>query len=91
MMEYLLAALTLTEAECTYIMAPILTGGLNAIGLCKSLPRTVVYAPIKFQGLGLKFLCTTMGIEHVRMMMEEGQWDSHMGQKLRMSLLEVFA
>jgi len=85
-MEYPLPALTLTKAQCMYIMAPILTGGLNAIGLCKYLPRIVVYAPIKFQGLGLKFPYTTMGIDHMKMIMEEGQRNFHMGKKFWISL-----
>jgi len=85
-MEYPLLALTLTKDQCTHIMAPILSGGLNAIGLCKYLPRIVVYAPIKFQGLGLKFPHTMMGIDHVKMIMEEGQRNSPMGKKFRISL-----
>jgi hypothetical protein len=60
--EYPLPSLTLTERECTHIMARILMGGLPACGICCNFPCDVVYAPSKFQGVGLRNIYITMGI-----------------------------
>ena len=46
-LEYPLLALTLTDNECTKIMAPVLKGGLPNMGICRMMARSLVYAPIK--------------------------------------------
>jgi len=68
--EYPLPACTLTEKQCNFIMAPIVQTALNALGICRNLARDIVYGPKKFQGLGLKHPYTTMGIAHIRFIME---------------------
>jgi hypothetical protein len=45
---YAAPALTITNGEANYIMAPILMRGLNALGIQRNLPRAVVYAPLKY-------------------------------------------
>ena len=49
-LEYPILALTLTEAECSKIMAPVRTGGLSNIGICRSMARSLVYGPTKIKG-----------------------------------------
>jgi hypothetical protein len=77
--EYPLLALTLTEKECTHIMAPILMGGLPACGICRNFPCDVVYAPTKFIGLDLHNIYITMGVFRTDLLSSEGQRNSITG------------
>ena len=51
-LQYPLPALTLTEKECTSIMAPILEVVLPNSQVCCTFPRAVVYRPKSMMGLG---------------------------------------
>ena len=42
-LEYPLLALTLTKEECNYIMAPVLLSGLPRAGICRNIPRALIY------------------------------------------------
>ena len=84
--EYPLLALTLTEAECTHIMAPLLTGGLPKIGCCKSMPRSLVYAPLKYQGLDIHNLYTTQGLSHIKGLLNHIWQGTTTGKLLQTSL-----
>ena len=42
-LEYPLVALILSEAECDYVMAPVLEGALSTSGLCRKFPREMLY------------------------------------------------
>ena len=85
-LDYPLIALTLTEAECNGIMAPVLSGGLSQIGICQSMARALVYAPTKYQGLGINKLYTTQGLGHVRALINHIWRDTDTGKLLRTSL-----
>jgi hypothetical protein len=79
-LEYPLLALTLTERDCTHIMAPILMGELLACGICHDFPCNIVYAPTKFMGLDLHNLYITMGtLRIINLLSSEGQMDSITG------------
>jgi hypothetical protein len=78
-LEYPLLALTLTERDCAHIMAPILMGGLQACGICRNFPRTVIFAPTKFMGLDLHNLYITLGNLRIDLLSSEGQKDSITG------------
>jgi Reverse transcriptase (RNA-dependent DNA polymerase) len=69
-LRYPLPVTTLTEAECDYIMSPILKWGLPACHVCRNFDRTMVYAPTKFQGLGIPNLYTLQGIGKVRYLVD---------------------
>jgi hypothetical protein len=88
MIEYPLLALTLTkEEQCTHIMAPILMSGLPACGsICRYFPRDVLYAPIKFQGMGLKNIYITMGLLRVDLIASKGKANSITGSLVRTSI-----
>ena len=64
-LQYPLPATTLTEEECRWIMAPLLAQGLPASGVVRSIPRAVVYGPVKFQGLGIPNLYTFQQTQHI--------------------------
>ena len=85
-LEYPLLALTLTEAECSTIMAPVLTGGLPNIGVSRSMARSLVYAPLKYQGLDIHNLYTTQGLGHIMGLMNHIWQGSPTGNLLRTSL-----
>ena len=69
--EYPLLALTLTKEQCTHM--PVLMSGLPACGNCRYFPRDVLYAPIKFQGVGLNNIYITMGLLRVDLIASEGK------------------
>ena len=50
-LKYPLVALTLTEEECNYIMAPIVKGGLPRAGIYRNIPWEVIYGDIEYQCL----------------------------------------
>jgi hypothetical protein len=50
--EYPLLALTLTEKECDFIMAPLLEASLTKSHIQQNFPRDVVYGPTSEKGLG---------------------------------------
>ena len=85
-LEYPLLALTLSEAECGSIMAPVLSGGLPNIGVCRSMARSLVYAPLKYQGLDIHKLYTTQGIEHVTALLDHMWMETTTGKLLRNSI-----
>ena len=69
-LEYPLVALTLTEKECQYIMAPALAGGLNRAKICSKIKQAVVYGNIELQGMGLHKLHTTLGIRQIQALLD---------------------
>jgi hypothetical protein len=63
---YPLPSFNLTKAQCEEIMAPILHYGLPAMGICRSFPRKIVFAPTKYMGLGFKHLYTIQEIARIK-------------------------
>ena len=84
--EYPLLALTLSEDECTHIMAPVLMQGLSKSGINRTMKRDIVYAPLKAQGFGLHFPYTTQGINHLEVMLTDGGTSTITGQLLETTL-----
>jgi hypothetical protein len=83
---YAAPALTITNEEANYIMAPILMKGLNALGMQRHLPRAVVYSPLKYQGMAIPNLYVETGIQHVALLLQETHANSPTGKLLRMSI-----
>ena len=67
---YPLPAITLIEAECTHIMAPILKYVLNKLQIVSTIKRDVIYGPVFFQGMGMKTLYTLLGAIHCSFMVQ---------------------
>ena len=88
-LEYPLTATTLTEKECSEIMKPILKVGLSHSGIMNSLPRDLVYAPIKYQGLGLPDLYVIQGITHIQKILKFCHSKAITGTLLRCSMEEL--
>jgi hypothetical protein len=79
-------ALTISKAEANHIMAPIVMSSLNAMGMQWFLPRAVVYAPLKYQGLAVPNLYIETGIQHVTLLLQETHARSTTGLLIRMSI-----
>ena len=84
--EYPLLALTLIEDEYAHIMAPVLMGGLPNIGVCKSIPRSLVYAPLKYQGLDIHNLYTTQRLSYIKGLLNHIWQGTTIGKLLKISL-----
>ena len=63
-LEYPLPATTFTKQQCKEIMQPVLTAGLPASGIVRTISPAIVYGPMKYQGLGVHDLYVTQGISH---------------------------
>lgn len=64
-LEYMLPALTLTQAQYTSIMAPILRQFLPKMGINRNFPRDLLYAPKDVQGMDLKNPYILQGVNHI--------------------------
>ena len=85
-LEYPLVALTLSKAQCDYVMAPALERGLPRAGICRNMPRAVIYGDLDHQGMGLHNLYTTMGLHQVQALLTNIWRDNITGKLLRISL-----
>ena len=82
---YATPAMNLTQAQSAYVMAPILMSGLNAVGIQHFLPRSVVYAPICYQGLWLPNLYVKIGIAHIHFLLQGTHSQTHTGTLITIS------
>lgn len=88
-LEYPLLALTLIESNCTYIMAPVLSGVLSDMGICRTMARTLMYAPLKHHGICINKLYTSHGLVHVNEGMSHVCIRTETGYILRTSMDHV--
>ena len=86
-LEYPLVALTLTEEDCDYTMAPVLQGGLHKAGICRNIPRSVLYGSLDYQRLGMDHLYITMGLKQIQVLLDN-IWKDTITGKLSRILLE---
>ena len=82
---YALPAVTLTEEQCTNIMAPILKNVLNKLQIFTTIKRDVLYGPTTFQGIGLRNLYTLMGALHCALMVQFFRTKTDLGHLLQTS------
>ena len=88
-LEYPLRALTLGRAECEKIQRPIVLAVLPRMGLARTFPRNVVFAPKASLGLGFRALFDTQGIEHIVCVTQHVQSQSSTGHLIRSNLEAV--
>jgi hypothetical protein len=72
----------LTKADCEKIMHLFLNAGLSASGVVYSMPRAVVWGPLRYQGLGIRQLYTTQGVEHLLDILRHATYPTLSGQLL---------
>ncbi len=63
--SYALPALNVSKANYDAIMSILLHFVLPRLGICRHFPRSLVYAPKEFFGLGIRHLYTTQEIERL--------------------------
>ena len=85
-LDYCLPATTMTKAECDAITWQLLKHFLPRSGINRFIKRDVLFAPVGVQGLGLKNLFLTQGINHVSDLLENTWKNTITGQLQRMSL-----
>eukprot|EP00978_Attheya_sp_CCMP212_P033691 scaffold137243_cov47-Attheya_sp.AAC.1 len=85
-LEYPLVALTLTEADCRHIEAPMIAQVQKSMHLASNFPRDVLDAPHCFQGMNRKSLYMVLGQHHVEILLKHGHLDTTTGELLRTSL-----
>jgi len=71
-LTYPLVTTTLTEAECSTIMKPILAAGLPAMGVVRTLARAVVHGPVRYQGLEIPNLYTEQMVARITTLLQYG-------------------
>ena len=84
--QYPLLALTLSESECNFIMAPALSAGFPKSGICRTTHRSLVHVCKEYQGLGLHKLHTTMVISHIQTLLDNAWSNSVTGKLMKVSL-----
>jgi hypothetical protein len=85
-LEYPLVALTLTEANCRHIEAPMLAQVQKSMHMANNFPRDVLDAPHCFQGMNRKSLYMVLGQHHVEILLKHGHLNTTTGELLRTSL-----
>jgi hypothetical protein len=87
--EYPMMATYLDKSQCEDIMKPFLNAGLSASGVTSKMPRPVVWGPLRYQGLGIRHLWTTQGVEHLLAILRHGTQPSLTGRLLRTTLEDM--
>jgi hypothetical protein len=70
-------------------MRPFLNARLSASGVAHTMPRAVVWGPMRYQGLGIRHLYTTQGVEHLLAILWHATHTTFSGQLLWMTIEEM--
>ena len=85
-LQYPMALTTFTVDRWTKLMAPVLRVCLPRAGVCRSFPRVAVYAPLKFQGLGIPHPFGLQVTSHLETLMRHGTNQTQTGKYLAAAL-----
>ena len=85
-LEFPLAATTLSETELSTVMSPILNSVLPRSGFSQKFPRSVVYGPIAFQGLGVTNLWDFQYCRHIQDIVDQTWRDTPTGKLIVVNL-----
>jgi hypothetical protein len=81
---------TFSEDQCAKIMMPVLRHALPGAGFVRTLPRTLVHGPLKYQGLAVPDLYTIQGVDHInRILKYSTAAEVITGQLIRASMEEL--
>jgi len=83
---YPLSALTLTEKECTSILAPAIKVALPKAGISSCISSVVRHAPTQSLGLSVPNLYTTMGTARTSLLIEHCWQKTPTGKLLQVSI-----
>jgi hypothetical protein len=86
-MAYSLPATTLTQEECTFVMAPIYKTGLSKAGIASTISSAVRSGPLENGGLGLLDAYIHLGVSKVKTLLLTNIWQrTPTGMLLEMAL-----
>lgn len=83
---YPLSSINLSKHQCKQLMKPLLQYALPALGVCRTFPRDIVFAPSQFGGLGIRHLYTTQEITLLKDIISHTARGSLLGELYRQSL-----
>jgi hypothetical protein len=84
--SYPLNATNLMKAQCEKIMSPAINYALPNMGICRNFPRSLVFSPTNYSGLGIKHLHTLQEIVRIKDIIHHTYIKSTTGQLYRVSL-----
>jgi hypothetical protein len=83
---YSLPAINLTWQQCDKLMTPLLTYVLPALGICRNFPRSMVFAPVQYMGIGIKHLYTVQEINRLKDILFHSRQNTLLGSLYRNSI-----
>ena len=83
--KYPAAATQLTEADWTYICAPVFATGLPKAGISRVFPHSVLFGPTLYQGMGVIHPFHFQQLEHLQVILQHGTDDSELGKMIKQS------
>ena len=81
-----MVATTLTEAQLESVISPVLNLVLPRAGFVRTFPRSVVYAPVAFQGLGVTNLWDFQYCCHIQDIVDQTWRNTPTGKLLFVNL-----
>ena len=88
-LEYPMLATTITEKEWDFIMRPIRDAGLPKVQVSSKYPKTLMYGPKEFQGLGIMHPFLHQELMHVAACIHEGERETITGELIRAGLEQM--
>jgi hypothetical protein len=83
---YPLSAVNLMKKQCDKLMSPLLNYALPALGVCRTFPRDLVFAPTKYMGLGIKHIHTVQEITRMIDILQHSSQNTLLGSLYKTSL-----
>ena len=92
-LEYPLPTITLSEHDCKYIMAPIISCVTNKLQIMRNIRRDLLYGTTKYQGFGWDNLYVKMGSMQIARLVQFGGTKTDLGklqeQTLQCMIMEL--
>jgi hypothetical protein len=88
-LEYLMAATTIKEKEWNSIMSPLMAEALPAAGINRKFPQQLLYAPLKYQGLGIIHPYYRQELVHITEILRESSMTSITGELMRAAMEQL--
>ncbi|CAJ1934642.1 unnamed protein product [Cylindrotheca closterium] len=85
-LEYVMPLSTIAQSDWVSIMSPILQASLHKAAICRSFPRVVVFAALKYQGLGIPHPFALQVFHHLSVLMRHLANRTKTGQYLEANL-----
>ena len=87
--QYSLPSTTLSFDQCRTIMSKLLSAALPCSGIVRTIPRALVYGPLKYQGLSVPCLFTHQQVEHILRILKFCRAQDHLTARLLRQSVEA--